>query len=53
MNNGNEVSYEIVFPVAWDFINDSEHIKTQIKTINLPSFMAAWRQGTCITQYLV
>lgn len=21
MNNGNEVSYEIIFPVAWDFIN--------------------------------
>jgi fructokinase len=31
MNNGNEVSYEIVFPVAWDFINDSQSIKTQIK----------------------
>ena len=31
MNNGNEVSYEIVFPVAWDFINDSEHIITQLK----------------------
>ncbi|QEM07788.1 carbohydrate kinase [Mucilaginibacter rubeus] len=31
MNNGNEVSYEIIFPVAWDFINDSEHIKTQIR----------------------
>lgn len=30
MNNGNEVSYEIIFPVAWDFINDSELIKTQI-----------------------
>ncbi|HEY9197404.1 MAG TPA: PfkB family carbohydrate kinase, partial [Mucilaginibacter sp.] len=23
MNNGNEVSYEIVFPVAWDFISNS------------------------------
>ncbi|XHR93255.1 PfkB family carbohydrate kinase [Mucilaginibacter sp. UC70_90] len=31
MNNGNEVSYEIIFPVAWDFIDDSEHIKTQIR----------------------
>jgi fructokinase len=31
MNNGNEVSYEIVFPVAWDFINDSEHIIKQLK----------------------
>ena len=31
MNNGNEVSYEIVFPVAWDFINDSETIAKQLK----------------------
>jgi fructokinase len=31
MNNGNEVSYEIVFPVAWDFINNVEEIKTQIE----------------------
>ena len=31
MNNGNEVSYEIVFPVAWDFINDSQGISSQIK----------------------
>ncbi|WP_190295285.1 carbohydrate kinase family protein [Mucilaginibacter rubeus] len=26
MNNGNEVSYEIIFPVAWDFIGDSKNI---------------------------
>ncbi|OKS84522.1 carbohydrate kinase family protein [Mucilaginibacter polytrichastri] len=31
MNNGNEVSYEIIFPVAWDFIVNSQTIKTQIK----------------------
>ncbi|WP_419788952.1 carbohydrate kinase family protein [Mucilaginibacter sp. FT3.2] len=31
MNNGNEVSYEIVFPVAWDFIGDSESIMKQLK----------------------
>ncbi|RKR80144.1 fructokinase [Mucilaginibacter gracilis] len=31
MNNGNEVSYEIVFPVAWDFINNVDEIKNQIK----------------------
>lgn len=31
MNNGNEVSYDIVFPVAWDFINDSQRISSQIK----------------------
>ena len=31
MNNGNEVSYEIVFPVAWDFISDSQNIAEQIK----------------------
>jgi fructokinase len=31
MNNGNEVSYEIVFPVAWDFISDSEHIISQLQ----------------------
>jgi fructokinase len=31
MNNGNEVSYEIIFPVAWDFINDSQNIAEQIK----------------------
>jgi fructokinase len=30
MNNGNEVSYEIVFPVAWDFILESNHIKSFI-----------------------
>jgi len=30
MNNGNEVSYEIVFPVAWDFINYSEKVAQQI-----------------------
>ena len=26
MNNGNEVSYEILFPVAWDFITESSHV---------------------------
>jgi fructokinase len=31
MNNGNEVSYEIVFPVAWDFIDYSELVAEQIK----------------------
>jgi len=31
MNNGNEVSYEIIFPVAWDFIINSQTIKTQIR----------------------
>ena len=31
MNNGNEVSYEIVFPVAWDFIKYPENITGQIK----------------------
>jgi fructokinase len=31
MDNGNEVSYEIVFPVAWDFIRDSGNIISQIK----------------------
>lgn len=30
MNNGNEVSYDIVFPVAWDFINEVEQIKEQL-----------------------
>jgi fructokinase len=30
MNNGNEVSYDIIFPVAWDFINNSETIKKQL-----------------------
>jgi len=30
MNNGNEVSYEIVFPVAWDFINEANLIKSYI-----------------------
>ncbi len=28
MNNGNEVTYEIVFPVAWDFISATEAAKT-------------------------
>jgi fructokinase len=31
MNNGNEVSYEIIFPVAWDFISDSKNIISQLK----------------------
>jgi fructokinase len=31
MNNGNEVSYEIIFPVAWDFISDSKNIIGQLK----------------------
>ncbi|GAC1313484.1 MAG: carbohydrate kinase [Mucilaginibacter sp.] len=30
MNNENEVSYEIVFPVAWDFIRYSKRIAEQI-----------------------
>jgi fructokinase len=31
MNNGNEVSYEILYPVAWDFINYSATIKKQLQ----------------------
>jgi len=31
MNNGNEVSYEIVAPVAWDFIQLPKHISAEIK----------------------
>jgi fructokinase len=31
MNNGNEVTYEIVFPVAWDFIDEANELKEQIK----------------------
>ena len=30
MANGNEVSYEIVFPVAWDFIEAGNQIKQQL-----------------------
>lgn len=30
MNNRNEVSYEIVFPVAWDFINEATEISRYI-----------------------
>lgn len=30
MNNGNEVSYDIVFPVAWDFISYSDNIARQL-----------------------
>ncbi|WP_461449557.1 carbohydrate kinase family protein [Mucilaginibacter sp.] len=30
MNNGSEVSYEIVFPVAWDFISNSGAITRQL-----------------------
>jgi fructokinase len=30
MSNSNEVSYEIIFPVAWDFISDSNYIKSQL-----------------------
>jgi len=31
MNNGNEVSYEILYPVAWDFIQCNDTIKEQIR----------------------
>jgi fructokinase len=31
MNNGNEVAYEIVFPVAWDFINYTESMFRALK----------------------
>ncbi|MEZ2334290.1 carbohydrate kinase [Mucilaginibacter sp. RCC_168] len=30
MNNGNEVSYDIVYPVAWDFIGVSDAIADQL-----------------------
>jgi fructokinase len=30
MNNGNEVSYEIVFPVAWDFITGAGDMKQKL-----------------------
>ncbi len=30
MKNGNEVSYEIVFPVAWDFIQPSKNTNEQL-----------------------
>jgi len=32
MNNGNEVSYEIVFPVAWDFIAENSEVCNNINT---------------------
>ena len=31
MNNGNEVSYEIIFPVAWDFIDYSKIIAEKVQ----------------------
>ena len=34
MNNGNEVSYEILSPVAWDFIGDTHEIKHQLTSEN-------------------
>jgi fructokinase len=33
MNNGNEVSYEIVFPVAWDFIKSSKRTIEQLNPL--------------------
>jgi len=30
MNNGNEVSYEIVYPVAWDFISENTVLAAQV-----------------------
>ncbi len=33
MNNGNEVSYEIVFPVAWDFIKSSKNSIEQLNSL--------------------
>jgi fructokinase len=30
MNDGNEVSYDIVFPVAWDYISYSQRVKAQL-----------------------
>lgn len=32
MNNGNEVTYEIVYPVAWDFIAANSKLNEQIKS---------------------
>lgn len=32
MNNSNEVSYEIVYPVAWDFISQVDKIKQQLQS---------------------
>lgn len=31
MNNGNEVSYEILSPVAWDFINNDKAVREQLR----------------------
>lgn len=32
MNNGNEVTYEIVYPVAWDFIAEEATLSKQVST---------------------
>lgn len=32
MNNGNEVSYDILFPVAWDYIEKNSSLKDKINT---------------------
>jgi fructokinase len=32
MNNGNEVTYEIIYPVAWDFIAGNGKLNEQIKS---------------------
>jgi len=32
MNNGNEVSYDILFPVAWDYIEKNNSLKDKINT---------------------
>ncbi|WP_428331068.1 carbohydrate kinase family protein [Mucilaginibacter sp.] len=34
MNNGNEVSYDIIFPVAWDFITYSKNVSDQLSAAN-------------------
>jgi fructokinase len=34
LGNGNEVSYEIVFPVAWDFIDSSEDLSGKLDLNN-------------------
>ncbi|WP_285059383.1 carbohydrate kinase family protein [Pedobacter ginsengisoli] len=31
MNNGNEVTYEIVYPVAWDFIAENTALKEKVR----------------------
>ena len=43
MNNGNEVSYDILFPVAWDYIEKNSGLKDKINSSSYIAVMITLR----------